>query len=254
MNPYFNENTVLDYIKQSLGVPYNVIEFSDEELVNNIILNHNYLKEFSQYFPKEERVELNMENNQKTVIDRLKYTNPEKYDSYSKSEELSNRWYLNVDNEILGVRKIISSSSNEVLAFYSDVINYGNPLDYATGQMTRSMAEQPMTHIFYYPNVVEVRGYPKNRLMTAVLDVVHDKDLSSIPSTLHHSYNKLCLYNTANALLGIRSKYSNMSTPFGELNLNLDYLQSLAEKKTELIQEFKSPANFATRGVAVFVG
>lgn len=254
MNPFFNENTVLDYIKQSLGVPYNVIEFSDEELVNNIILNHNYLKEFSQYFPKEERVELNMENNQKTMIDKLKYTNPEKYNTYSKSEELSNRWYLNVDNEILGVRKIVSSSSNEVLAFYSDVINYGNPLDYATGQMTRSMAEQPMTHIFYYPNVVEVRGYPKNRLMTAVLDVVHDKDLSSIPSTLHHSYNKLCLYNTANALLGIRSKYSNMSTPFGELNLNLDYLQSLAEKKAELIQEFKSPANFASRGVAVFVG
>lgn len=253
MNPYFNENTVLDYVKQTLGVPFNIIEFSDEELINNIILNHNYLKEFSQYFPKEERIELNMENNQSTIIEKLKTTNPEKYEKYKRQPELSNRWVLDVDNEILGVRKIISSSSNEVLAFYSDVINYGNPVDFATTQMTRSLVEQPMTHIFYYPNIVEVKGYPKNRIMTAVLDVVHDNDLSSIPSTLHHSYNKLCLYNTASALLGIRYKYANMSTPFGELNLNIEYLQQLADKKQELIQEFKSPANFASRGVALFV-
>lgn len=253
MNQYFNENTVLDYVKQSLGAPYNIIEFDDDYLIDRIILNHNYLKEFSQYFPKEERIYLTSENNESVINRRLKEKNPEKFTNLQVNEYENNRWVLDTENEILGVKNILSTSVNTIHSFYSDAFIYSNPIESSTNNLVRSMADIKISYKFYYPNIVEVKGYPRNLNMLAILDVVHDKDLSSIPSTLHHPFNRFCLYNTANALLHIRNKYSDIETPFGSININIDFLREMAEKKNELIQEFKSAANLTSRGLGIFV-
>lgn len=253
MNPYFNENTVLEYVKRTLGVPFNIIEFDDDFLINNIILEHNYLKEFSQYFPKEERIYLTAENNEANRQAVIASMYPDKYKNQTAGLPENNRWYLECENEILGVKDVISTSINTLNVVYNDSYIFANPIESATNNLMRSMTGLKISYKFFYPNVVEVYGYPRDRNMLAILDVVHDKDLSSIPSTLHMSYNRFCLYNTANYILHIRNKYSEIETPFGSINLNIEFLQSLADKKEELIQEFKGVGNYAARGLALFV-
>lgn len=248
MNPYFNENTVLDYVKQVLGAPFNIIEFDDDYLINNIIVRHDYLKEFSRYFPKEERIILTEENKVKlndyinqNSNNNLQYIN-------------SNRWYLNSENEILGVRDVISNNFYGGEYIYNDTILHSNPLDFSVYNLMSSIVDNKVSFNFYYPDILEVKGFSKMNNMVAILDVVHDKDLSSIPSSLHMHYNKFALYTAADAILHIRGKYNNLSTPFGEININMELIQSLADKKAELIQEFKGVGNLTRRGVSVFVG
>ena len=253
MNPYFNENTILAYIKKMLGVPFNILELNDETLINDVILDHSFLKEFSQYFPKEERITLSQENNERTIIESLKKKNPNKYKDINFKNKFHNVWLLDSKNEIIGIRDIIHNPANDILAYYGDIMTYANPVETATYDLTRSMIEKPITFKFYYPNKVEVLGYNRSYDMIAIVDVVHDKDLSSIPSSLHLEYQKLCLYNTANLVLHIRQKYNNMSTPFGELNINVEWMQELAGRKQELLQQFKSPGNFASRGMGMVV-
>lgn len=158
MNQYFNENTVLDYVKQSLGAPYNIIEFDDDYLIDRIILNHNYLKEFSQYFPKEERIYLTSENNESVINRRLKEKNPEKFTNLQVNEYENNRWVLDTENEILGVKNILSTSVNTIHSFYSDAFIYSNPIESSTNNLVRSMADIKISYKFYYPNIVEVKG------------------------------------------------------------------------------------------------
>lgn len=253
MNSYFNENTVLDYVKQHLGVPYNIIEFDDDYLIQNIILNHNYLKEFSQFFPKEDRCYLNEQNNESAVNARLKASNPERFKDLVVDEFHSNRWLLDSENEILGVRDVIVTSMNSINTFYSDAYIFANPIETATSNLVRSFMDIKISYKFFYPNLIEVKGYPRHTNMMAVLDVVHDKDLSSIPSSLHSYFNKFSLYNTANAILHIRNKYTDIETPFGSINLNVDFLRELADKKNELLQEFRGVGNLTSRGLGIFV-
>lgn len=247
MNPYFNENTVLDYIKKELGHPYNVIEFDDDYLINQLITNQNYLKEFSQYFPKEERLLLTKDN-------ALSYNNIYEDAGVPPTHAaINNRWLLESDNEILGVKRVINNSLYNT-AYYNDMmVGIVHPIDYATSNLNKSIIEPTLTHHFIYPDILEVKGWHRGWELMAILETVHDKDLTSIPSSLHVRFNHFCLYTAAKMILHIRAKYSGMQTPFGELNINVDMLQSLADKKEELIESFRSANNFTSRGVAVFV-
>lgn len=246
MNPYFNENTVLDYVKLHLGHPFNIIEFDDNFLINEIICSNNYLKEFSQYFPKEERVELNDSNN-------IAKTENKGYNKGNFKGLYNNSWKLESENEILSVYKVIQSTFVGNAALYGDIPMYQNPLGFNTDNFLISMTEPKITFKFYYPDILEVYGMTKTHTMMAVLNVVHDKDLSSIPSSLHMSYNKFCLYTAANFILAIRYKYETMDTPFGQISLNIPWIQDLANKKQDLIQEFRHPGNWNSRGAGILV-
>lgn len=246
MNPYFNENTVLDYVKLHLGYPFNIIEFDDNFLINEIICSNNYLKEFSQYFPKEERIELNDSNNLDTM--EINTAKPGNYKGI-----YNNRWKLHSENEILAVQKVIRSAFGGNAILYGDAPVYQNPIGFSTDNFLLSMTEPRITFRFYYPDILEVYGMARTHTMMAVLSTVHDKDLSSIPSSLHMSYNRFCLYTAANFILAIRYKYETMETPFGQISLNIQWIQDLANKKTELIQEFRHPGNWNSRGAGILV-
>ena len=253
MNPWFNETTVLEYIKKVFGVPYNILEFEDDYIVEKVIKDQTNLKEFSRYFPKEERIVLDTHNNERTVLSNLYNSNPKRYKDLKIPKQDSNIWVLESDNEILGIKRIINNPINDSLAYYADSYAISNPVESATFDLTRSFMNKPITHKFLHPNRVEIKGYCRPGRMMAILETVHDNDLSTIPSSLHLEYNKLCTYRTAELLLHIRNKYTNMSTPFGELNVNTDWIQQIADKKTELLQSFASPSNFTSRGLGIIV-
>lgn len=258
MNEYFNEQTVLNYIKTNLGVPFNILEFDDDFLINEVIVNHNYLKEFSAYFPKEEHIPLVRENSLSYIMNEEKDKKPEenKNQSYLKEVE-DNIWLIEPKDgsEILGVKRIIHNSLHDLYQVY-DVMHYSHPTDISTYNLNSSMLAPTLTYKFTYPNKLQVFGLGVNFRLAyasiAVCETVH-KGLETIPSSLHFAYNKFCLYTTAVLLLHVRTKYENFSTPFGELNLNLNWLQDLAAKKAELIEEFRRPSNFNQRAVGIFV-
>lgn len=253
MNPWFNETTVLEYIKREFGVPFNILEFDDDYIVEKVIRDQTNLKEFSRYFPKEERVILDTHNNERAVLEKLYNSNPKKYKDMPLPTVDSNIWVLDSDNEILGVKRIINNPINDSLAYYADMYSIDNPVESATFDLTRSFMNKPITHKFLHPNRVEIKGYCRPGRMLAILETVHDNDLSTIPSSLHIDYKNLCVYNTAELILRVRNKYTNMSTPFGELNLNIDWIQQIADKKMELIQSFAAPSNFTSRGLGIIV-
>lgn len=265
LNPDFNANIVLSFIKYHLGYPNNIIELSDDFIIDNIILHPHYLVEFSKYCPKEERIYLTADNNELEELKVMRKKNPELFDGINIARgnnlnldnvntRMHNRWILNSQNIIIGIKSVDYLRAGSIYElFYNGYYNYGNHVDQASMNLMHAMNDVVMTHKFYPPNIVEVQGFPRYYKLMATIEVSHDKDLSSIPPNIRDIFMKFCLYTTASYLLGIRSKYSNLSTTIGEISLNLDFLSNLAEKKNELYASLRHVGNFNSRGLGIVV-
>jgi hypothetical protein len=69
------------------------------------------------------------------------------------------------------------------------------------------------------------------------VDVVH-RELNTIQ---HDKYNKvlkpMCLKDIIDVILSIRSKYQTVQTPFGEISLNIDFLNSKKQEIDQALQQ-----------------
>ena len=226
----FNERYVLEFIKIKLGFPYNIIEVDDDFILDSCITGQNILKQFSTFFPLEEIVTITRSN----II-----------------EGYNNRYHLPIEEEIINVKKVLPTDFDNLGVI--DFQSY-NPIMNAIDGLLNDVQKIPTTFKYIHLNSIEIYGSYFPSSFKIVCNCIHKRDLSTIPIGLQSKFITLALADLSSKLLAIRTKYNSINTPFGEINLSLDLLNTYIEDGKNLIEnEFKSPSNLIKNGIGIIV-
>ncbi len=207
------ELKVWNFIKQRFGIPYTFFELNYDQTIWYI---KNYtLPYFSRFVPYKTFRRFSPE---------LKITN--------------STWKLPVDDNesVISVVKIYQPNNLVIVGYpiqpivsgYDAVINYL----YDITEAEVSAKYTKVTNLqfeFIPPNLVKI--VPVQDLSNCVveLELVH-KDFTTIPAQFERYFLDLAVADIKDVLADIRSKYSEITTPFGTINLNADSLKSEAEQ------------------------
>ena len=202
-----NWNNVLIYVKANLGTKSSDLEITDDEFVT-------YFKEitlpyFSQIIPLHAW----------SVLSNSNLVNIPHFKSRSAYEiKLEEFTIIDVSSVYLG------HSSNSML----QTIYTANPADIVMANTLNDMVKFLNTfndYEFIKPNYIRFSEVPRNNMFIVELNVEHN-DCSTIPSDMYHKlFRQMCLVDGLELILHNRNKFTNITTPFGNIDLNFDYIQ-----------------------------
>lgn len=223
-----NWNNIIDYIKGNLGVPYNLLELSDADIINYI--KEHTLARFSQYIPHPIFINLTSINEVNSNITKHRYT-------YQLPEEIILAF------DITGVQEVYYNTASGIHS--SDLQTaFLNPLDTALMNAHYNLNEdlQPVNSFqFIPPKIITFSRdvMPSEGCSIVVeLNTIH-QTLDTIPSDVYHKiFKDLCLADIIDWIINIRSKYVNLSTPFNTLNLNIDRLQTIVNTLNQKVDDY----------------
>lgn len=212
-------NLLIDFIKMRLGSPINQIELSDDD-IQTYLVNH-LMPEISQFISDKKWVYISSDNLQtnadEPILNRA-YTIPLDEDNVEIVEVRNIYWNLDwgvgmTANSVVPINPIEYAMMNEMI----DIAKYMMPVD--TYEFKR-----PSTIIFDDSLALDTSG-----TVIAELRITHE-DLSTIPSDVYHEIVKpMALGQVMLLISSLRSKYENLTTPFGQINLNWQDLQQRGE-------------------------
>lgn len=223
INPGQNWNNLLNYIKRNLGSKYNLLELSDDEIIEGI--KEDVIPFFSQYSPDKIHVSLS-ERNRVTHIDgqplwkyEIKTPNnlqiidiPEVY--YTKEESIA--------TDLLGIT--VMNSENAI-----DLVIANSFIDGVKSLQVRNTWEfQPPNFIIFDQEV---------SYAIIVCNVPH-QDLKTISPDIYQSiFKPYALAHVKGWLSALRSKYESIQLPMGQINLNWQKLEDEANRDKEKYEQ-----------------
>ena len=227
-NPGQSWNNILSYIKMSLGAPLNLIEISDSDIVE--MLKEHVLPVFSQYAPDRRWVLMGPDNllpNSKLGQPLYRYKIPHPKDEpiidvlevmFSSYSILSQEYGMIPYNTMGAIDQVIANSYVDAIRS----ISVKNTWDYIPPDIIS--LDIALTDWSATANGIIVCNYT----------TIH-KTLDTIrPDFYSLCFKKMCLGQTMLYLSALRSKFENLTTPFGGINLNW---QSLYDQGTRLLEE-----------------
>lgn len=225
MTAFQNWNNILGYIKSNLGENINFIELSDDYIIN--YLKNQTLPECSRFIPGKIWATINDSN----LIEIDHNYNENTY-----------RIPINEDDyKIINVQEVyygVSSRGNQIFG-YSNYV-FLDPRDATMSNVFNDMISKltpTQTYIFIPPNVIKFGLNLAQNNIIMELNVVHFR-LDKIP---HDSYNnyfkKKALKDVIDLIISNRSKYSRVQSPFGEIELNIDFLRDKKQELNDQIRE-----------------
>ena len=225
---YYNENDLLDFIKRRLGVPYNPIEISDEDILKIVI--KRVIPLFSKYFPVKEIVTFTSE-----------YYNSETRRFHIDEEKLfdKGRRFLAITNIVdrfdTGINKALH--------------RYNNAYDFVNDRLLGSMSKEVVAYEMYRVDGSHYFSINNNisKSVTVKLETTHAVDLSTVQNNQIEVLEIIALAEVSQELLAIRSMYENLSTAVGEINLNLEMLRNNIEMYENIKDDLKKAAIFSKR-------
>jgi len=225
-----SQNTVIDYIKSSLGYPYVGIELSDEEILNYV--KRYSLKTFSRYFPDKNSIGLNLSSTTNLVSGK------------------TNEYYIEDPDgiEILNIVDIIYGSG--FLVFLGQPIRgaYSHSeikewaLNNEIAGQTKMFSDFNWTFEFKHPNIVRISPVPINVGWAAVIyERIQPSDFSGVSNEMQEYLLELSLADIMIVLGRIRKKYSggNLRTPMGDIPIDGDILEEGKEKRREVLEKLE---------------
>jgi len=223
MNAYQSWSNVLNYIKDEMGAGLMKLEITDSKIIKK--LYDNVLPEFSSYSGLHKYYKMT-ENNIVSRDPILVYE------------------FIDFDHRILEVKSIIGRSC---LMGYEQgqLMNAGSGdiTDYLVRQNYIDMAEVTRaddTYRFLSPNKLEFQrayGSYKSYEYIVELNCIHESP-ETIDADLYVEFKQLCCAYIMNVIGKIRKKYNNMTTPFGDIQLNADELiNDSKEIKREVMEK-----------------
>lgn len=204
-------NNILSYIKINLGVPINLLEIPDDELILN--LRDHILSAFSQYAPAKAYAFITGANqiNGGLGSPRYMYKMPVPEGTY-----------------IIDILEAMPTKEVSVVDMYGGaIINAQAAMDLVISNAyidaVRSMQTR-QTWEFVPPNIMIF----DKEINSCVVIYNHPHiTLDTIrPDLYHRAFKPMCLGHTKIWIASMRSKFENLATPFGALNLNYDKLQT----------------------------
>lgn len=215
---------ILEYIKGNLGYDTNIIELTDDFIIT--WLQNHIIREFSDYCPEKAFVGFKPHEAERVpnTNNQFYFNDPEGRDIYSVLEMIDNTSLLG-GHPLMGVSHMMQIP------------------DFLVSAITSNMAKRfSMTsHIYEFidPNIIRISGFIPT-FVVIVYEREHAKNFSSIPKEYHSDFLDLCLGEIMK-LIGVRRKqFSNLSTPYGEINIDLDIEdkgQALKDKVHENIDQ-----------------
>jgi len=215
-----NWNDVLEYAKLFLGVPVNLLEIPDDELIG--FLRNQVLTLFSQYSPFTKYAYL---------TDANRVTGP------AGSPQFAYRLPIEPGTYVVDVIEAYPTRSISIVDMYGgalinaqaamDLVIANSYIDAVRSMQTRNTWEfvPPDTIIFDMETLASVVLY---QVPHTVLNTIR-------PDLYQKTFKPLCLAFTKLWVSAMRSKFENLSTPFGQLNLNYDRLATEGQAERESI-------------------
>jgi len=160
--------------------------------------------------------------------------------------------------DIIGIHQLrdwLGSSGQDLTPFEAFSNNTGD--DVIDRQQVADIASAVVlapTFKFMPPNTVEI--FPKGwdaQSITIELQVVHPSHLRTVPGGAREKIRGLFLADLATDVLGHRQYFESTQTLFGDLRLNVDRLQTIADTRSTLIEEFERKKGKTGRALRVVV-
>ena len=103
-----------------------------------------------------------------------------------------------------------------------------------------SSASKGSTFQFIPPNMIEIfTTYAMGNNYRLTLALTHAENLSTIPATCYGSFLKLATLDVKNYLYNTLIHYENLSTAYGQLNLNIDRWSNADDDRRTLIEKWE---------------
>jgi len=209
-------NNILSYIKSNLGVPINMLELSDDEIID--YLQNNTLYEFSQYVPKKKYYLL---ENSDLVDEKIQ------------------KYKINVDDPIIDIRRVYTFST--LNASQLSNITSKKVLDAALFAKFESIVQYlspTITWRFEQPNYIIFFCNPSIDVFLPVLIEYNTiyQNLNEMPADMYIWFKKLCLADIKILIGNTRTKYQ-LSTPFGQILNNGEILKQEGMQERQMIIE-----------------
>ena len=230
-------NNILNYIKRNLGAKLNLLEMTDDEIIEGI--QEDVMTLFSQYSPLKKYCVIGPEHLipfQKDGDNQWKYELPipldeyvvDIYDTYTSAG--NNDPYYDTKysfSSVPGSAMLIGTGTTGVFG--------GGMIDVAIDNVFFNMMESMTaknTWEFTPPRTIR---FDFRLRMACILYNTTHKDLATInPDYYNILFKPLCLGHTMKWLAALRSKYEGLATPIGELRINW---QQLEQNGDRIIQE-----------------
>lgn len=219
-------NNLITYVKRKLGVPLNLIEFTDDDLTR--IIKEDVLPAMSQYIGKPCWIRL--EDSDKIESDDSNLT----YELYKIP--------VPCDIVLVDVQEVYYHRDNMgVLGIYQNMLSVLDPRDTVMTNEFLDMLnslETVQAFDFIAPNMIRFERPLMSKSVILECKAEHT-DLKTVPSDYYHEILKpWCVAEVMENVAAIRSKFQNINTPLSEINLNYDALiqqsqtikQTIAEK------------------------
>lgn len=225
-------DNVLSYIKLNLGAPLNMLEFTDDELIEN--LKEHALPYFSQYSP---------------LIKYMAVSEANRITPNKSGQPLYVYKLPREDGEVINSILDVYWGPYGVLtndpALYP--FDYQGAIDVAIANAYVDVLQSMNTRRvwdFRPPETLildtGVKDYTMSTGQFVIVQYTTDhKTLDTIDGEFYtRVFKKLCLAHTKSWLAAMRSKYEGLSTPFGQLNLNWQLLQEDSRQLFEEVTQF----------------
>lgn len=238
-----NWNDILKYIKRKLGTKLNLLELSDDEIVQN--LKDDVVPYFSQYSPAKHELVLTSSDR---VTDLPKGSSQWTYkipvpdgtyiidifDVYLNMSSTQN------DDPFYGTKYSETNAAGAITKYGrgdADILG-GGMIDTVIDNVYNDIADSLSVHNtweFRPPNIItsdlELTG------AVVVYNTVHQTLDTISPDYYHMIFKKLCLVEVQEDLVALRSKFEGLATPFGEIRVNWQKLESDAERERDVLQQ-----------------
>lgn len=229
-----NWNHITSYIRSQIG-SINELEITDDELINH--LREHTLPEFSIFSPARLWVLL-------SDCDRVQ-VNPLDPDMQDKTyDEDTYTVPLPPDVEIINIENAYfrrGTSGQDGFDGYS-YLYQTDPRDTVMNNTFNTMMNY-LTTVQYYeylpPNIIMFGKQINESGIILELHVYHVK-LETIKRDIYTNlFRKMAVYDIIQMIIANRSKFQQLTSPFGEIGLNIEFLDRKAEKLEQQIEEYK---------------
>lgn len=223
-------NDTIQYCKRQCGFPYVSIELSDEDIAN--IIKFESLLLFQQYVPDTNRITIKKGSKKYRIKDNL-------------------YWVIDpLDREVFWVQSVEPEESELLANSYP----YQTPIvSFDSIPELLGMEEKAHTSMRYGRSLIWMQEDGSNKLWIFSKDGIsskysvlytrsHAPDLSTINREYGIDFVNICAANVMMVIGNIRSKYSTIGTPVGEITLGTELYsngQSLLTSTIEKLDKIK---------------
>lgn len=215
---------VTNYVKTKMGIPFVPLELSDEQILNWVRMET--IPSFSWYLPFEKSYTFDTSNPKVKTEKQTEF-----YVSDPDGLPIIDiqRLYYNEGNLLIMGHPILgtlSDNDRELQNFLRNTESFGNSWKYSQFRYWFD---------FLKPNKIRIMPRTIAGHFTIQYETHHSPDFSTIPVEQQQLFLDLCWCDTMLTIARIRKQFPNLATPFGEITLNADSIESEATAKREWI-------------------